>query len=381
MKIALFLGAGASVPYGMPTTKEIRDRIDHDYFFPRPDLMDARRFPNIENVLSVLDQLLSFAGSEAGRLYIDFTNDPPDREKHDKSALEFSADRLEKYLVDSEESKEIIEDLITASYKWNPSNNKDAEKILRPFFDLVKSEEGHVNIFTTNYDTVIEEYCGNPDRHMERIDGFKFHDARRALVWDGEFVPQNDAFSTKVILYKIHGSMNWLLDGSGGHRSILQKPDTGASDDRTRDMYIRPSLDSKGEATQKEPYASIFQKFVETLPSFDACIVIGYSFRDSHISEEFVKFMQSGKTLFLLSPTSMSDFAKNALKEDPPAGEKDKWSGTGDYYCRIFESGGTFGRVYALNDGLGTDNAGRIADVMRSLIKDSIPHRRTAEGT
>ena len=71
MKIALFLGAGASVPYGMPTTRELRDKIqDDDVDFPRKDLMDSAQFPDIEHILSALDELISFASTRAGILYM-----------------------------------------------------------------------------------------------------------------------------------------------------------------------------------------------------------------------------------------------------------------------------------------------------------------------
>ena len=379
MKIALFLGAGASVPYGMPTTRELRNKLRQGGLdFPRRDLLDSDQFPDIEHILSVLDQLLNFIRSRAGKLYAKYANEAPASKAYTPAAYRLSVERFKTYVDSSHTSKEIIEQLITKHYQWDPSNNDTAEKILRPLFDLVRSKDSHVTVFTTNYDTVIEEYCGNPDRHIERIDGFKLHPARHTHAWDGKFAPQYDAFHTKVFLYKLHGSMNWLADDSGDRRIILQKPDTGASDDRARDMYIRPSLDAKDEATQNEPYTTILGQFEQLLPSFDACIVIGYSFRDPHISGKLVKFAKSGKVLIVLSPTAAADFTNNALKGEPASRTASGWKSKRRLRSMTLSSNDRTGIVYALNVKLNKDSMDSTIDTIKSAIRDSL-EREAAE--
>lgn len=198
MKIALFLGAGASVPYGMPTTKELKDKIKYgDLDFPRKDLLDAGQFPDIEHVLSVLDQLIDFAESRAGKLYTMPADDNalPEATTLSQSYQSFApysqlrqcADQFKQYVNLSRRSKDIVERLIYQYYKWDPSHAETAEKILGPLLDLAKSGEEHATVFTTNYDTVIEEYCGDSSRQTECIDGFKHDEARRRHVWNGEF--------------------------------------------------------------------------------------------------------------------------------------------------------------------------------------------------
>lgn len=380
MRIVLFLGAGASVPYGMPTTRELRDKLSRrDVAFPRKDLLDLDEFPDIEHVLFVLDQLLSFMQSRAGRLYERFKRTAPDKKKFDKESYLLALKRLSSYVDDSRNSKEIIEQLITRSYAWNPSNDKNAKIILRPLLDLAKSKEGHITVFTTNYDTSIEEYCRRSDNNIECVDGFEFHNARRMIVWNGKFVPQIDAAPTKVFLYKIHGSLNWLAETTGDRGSPLQKPDTSASGEPARDMYVRPSLDVGDEAAQKEPYATILRRFVQILPSFDACIVIGYSFRDPHISEELVKFARSGKILVLLSPTGASDFENNVLKKNPTSIKKSEWHGDDNIQTMMLGSESVHGVVCAVNKKLTANNAGALIDAIRSLLKKSDPYRKAAD--
>lgn len=367
MKIALFLGAGASAPYGMPTTKELWDKIKRGNLdFPRRDLLDSDDFPDIEHVLSVLDQLITFADSRAGRLCAEFVAGVSCNEC-DSPAHQF-AKRLKSHIDDSRSSKEIIEQLITEHYKWDLSNNEYAEKILRPLFDLARSREGHVTVFTTNYDTAIEEYCRTSDRHIEQIDGFTFRATGRTLVWDGNFSPQ-DGFGTKVFLYKLHGSMSWFIDGSGPRASLSQKIHTDESKDQKRGMYIRPSLDTKNEATQKEPYTTILHQFAQTLPSFDMCVVIGYSFRDHHISDEMFKFAKAGKVLAVLSPTAATDFVNNVIDKNLTHTQKIKIN-EGPPHTITIESCGRRGVVYVINKCLDADDMDGIIDGIRSAIGD-----------
>lgn len=385
MKLALFLGAGASVPYGMPTTKELRKKIDaRDLDFPRRDLLDSSEFPDIEHVLSALDELGNFVHSRAGKLYAKFDADADangeeepvghvgaSRASRERGENEHIDGRFESYVEDSRDSKEIIERLITQNYKWDPSHDESAGKILRPLFDLARSKEGSITVFTTNYDTVIEEYCANSDRRIELVDGFQFHTAMRAMVWSGKFAPRGDNPPTKLFLYKLHGSMNWLAGGTAGRQLILQKPDTGASDDRARDMYIRPSLDTKSEATQREPYATILREFNRLLPLFDACIVIGYSFRDPHISKRLVKFAKAGKTLVVLSPTAVADFKKNALGEKLSFDE-DGWGGYSPSQIKI-KSDGNQRHVRIVNERLDKNNIDRVIVELRSATSGDFP--------
>ena len=390
MKIALFLGAGASIPYGMPTTEKLKGAIDRRNF-PRKDLLDSRRFPDIEHVLSALDQLINFAQSGAGELYASFDADESEdegygapghgRAEHEASGHdedERDEGKFKSYVTRSRDSKEIIEQLITRHYRWDPSHDGRAGKILRALFDLAKSKDGDVTVFTTNYDTVIEEYCGNSDRRIERIDGFKFHAAMRAVVWDGKFVPRDADARTRVFLYKLHGSMNWLAGRAAGHPMVLQKPDTGPSDDRARDMYIRPSLDTKGEATRREPYAAILRQFARLLPTFDACIVIGYSFRDPHISERLVKFAKAGGALVVLSPTAEDDFRSNALDEGSTSSEGG-WNRDRPRRIKL-ESNGKQWYVHILSEKLDEDDVDRTVTRIRSAISGDPPDGRADEG-
>ena len=403
MNIALFLGAGASVPYGMPTTEALWKKIEaNKASFPRKDLLGDDKFPDIEHVLHVLDELIAFAQSRAGRLYglhakktsndysshmeklVARTRGPSyDRATDDTFAQQHrtttekpgpSMITFDDYAASSKSAKKIIENTITGEYNWNPSRTPIAKKILRPLFELAKSKKGRVTVFTTNYDVVVERYCENSGGRAECIDGFRFDRSKRMLVWDDNFSVDDDGRRrTSVLLYKLHGSMNWLAYNADAPGTIVQKPDGSESDGRASDMYIRPSLDVKEEATQKEPYATILGRFAEALPSFDACVVIGYSFRDPHITNSLVEFATSGKLLIAVSPTAAADFSKNALRE-PPTDALANWKRSQSSLVK-FTSGDKQGLFYPVHKKLDQDEIGRVVDEIRSIIGDASPSR------
>ena len=360
-RVALFLGAGASAPYGMPTTSELKERINADSNgFPSQDMIDDKEFPDIEHVLDMLDKIIKFAKSRAGKHYA---------ERVDGS--------FSNYVTKATVSRKTIMNLIAASYKWDPSYDSAAEVILSGLLALAESPEGRIAVFTTNYDLVLEAYCGRSNRQIECVDGFVHDKALRRYVWNGAFEPADDGIRTKMLLHKLHGSMNWQKGVDGNKQRLVQKPDDSASVDLSRDMYIRPSLDVKDSATQTEPYSTILKKFEESITAYDACLVIGYSFRDEHVSKVLVGIPESCKILIAVSPTAATDFWENALGRDVPPGKKTEWEK--EEICSMkFTSREGEGLFYALHRRLAKDTAGYIIDMVKSIIKDKPPAHHMA---
>lgn len=386
-RIALFLGAGASAPYGMPTTGELLARIRGvGAGFPRRDLLDPDRFPDIEHVLSALNHLFSFAESPAGRLYAESggggCRDDGGGDASEsiiaaggidgRDAYEISASAFKAHVSASRKAMALIERMMARDYSWDPSNDRLAAQVLGPLFDLARSKEGHVTVFTTNYDAAVESYCGNPDQQVECIDGFSLDWAAHTRAWTGRYGPGSRDRRTRVYLYKLHGSIDWIRDEADGRDGTAEEPDTGAPDARAhaRRVYIRPSLDTKCEATRKEPYATILQRFGQALSSFDACIVIGYSFRDPHVSEELAKFAGRGKALVVLSPTAAADLEANVLKGASEFRTWDGWGARDRLRSVVLSSGAQRGIAYALDERLDEGGMGGTIDALKSAIRD-----------
>ena len=111
----------------------------------------------------------------------------------------------------------------------------------------------------------------------------------------------------RLRLLKLHGSLGWKLHES--HGPVRVNYEKKSSDPNQRDLLIYPSLSPKSEE-KTEPYATIFNHFREQLMSSDACIVVGSSFRDEQIRDEFVQFVEQDKKLVVVSPTGVADIVE-----------------------------------------------------------------------
>ena len=282
MKIALFLGAGASAPYGMPTTSLLKEILKKPSF-PLEKILDHVAYPDVEYILPALDSIISFSESEGGKLWDicepSSFNDVTTRAKN---------------------AKQIIENEIFLRYKWDSSRDLTARELLEELFSIVQSKDGDVTIFTTNFDTVIEEYCGKDSSCRKCITGFVAHQSRDMHVWNGDFQAGTDS-RPKVFLYKLHGSLSWEHQNIDGNNMVVHKTSTRAAETPANNAFIRPTINIKNGIAE-DPYRTVINEFANKLPSFDACIVIGYSFRDSHISKNLVDFIRQGKTVVTLSP-------------------------------------------------------------------------------
>jgi hypothetical protein len=77
-------------------------------------------------------------------------------------------------------------------------------------------------------------------------------------------------------------------------------------------MLVYPTLSPK-DGYEKEPYKSIRDNFVKMMDISDLCIVIGFSFRDIHINDIFLKFLKNGKTIIVISPDAWISYNTNLL--------------------------------------------------------------------
>jgi hypothetical protein len=135
-----------------------------------------------------------------------------------------------------------------------------------------------VEIFTTNYDTLIER--GLEDERVATFDGFV--GSRQPFFSPQSLVHDSLAPGRKwVRVWKIHGSVNWswvtLKDGS---KRIVRGPENSHGE------LILPSF-HKYDESRKQPYAAILERLQRVLVEREDAVLVtvGYSFGDQHINE------------------------------------------------------------------------------------------------
>ncbi|NWG36013.1 SIR2 family protein [Nitrososphaera sp.] len=312
MRIALFLGAGASVAYGKPTTRDIKNKLQSKYRTNNPptdarsilfSFLDNYHFNDIEDVLQSIyewDRLrdshaIKYLSDEKRTAYIQTPS----------HQVPFPT-----FLKQVKEVKEIIEDDIFENYSWDRTKNGILLEIMARLIAVV-GKSGEAHIFTTNYDRAVEQFCILNSAAFKLIDGFGPDSGLGMYTWTNNTYLQQDRENDRksVYLYKLHGSLDWKRNSDG----IIVK--TGI-ERRTNDpnisenIAIMPTISPK-DGAEKEPFKTILQHFSRFMNEADVCIVIGYSFRDAHINEVFSSFLSHSGRLIVVSPNAKADVFGN----------------------------------------------------------------------
>jgi hypothetical protein len=190
-----------------------------------------------------------------------------------------------------------------------PSIQEQPEKQTQFYKELEKGSRCmhyDFNIFTTNYDTLIEKYF--IDNLKDEV--YTGSEGPKKYFNMGDFNSRySQSNSTQVKLIKLHGSKNWLKDNEG---NLIEK---GLDEDIISVSSGRISGAITGEVmiyppSQKQLYLSPFIQFFNYLER-ELCenkiwIVIGYSFRDIVIRTMFEKSANTIKNIILVAPNAQS---------------------------------------------------------------------------
>jgi hypothetical protein len=176
LKIALFLGAGASVPFGKPTTQQLKNQLLNKYkkltasgsdFYYVHSIINYSKFQDIEHVLQCIKEIDDFfTMSEYGGSYLL------------AHKLTFQHDPTRPWELDSLTGRignirKIVEDDVFESYAWDHSSDHVLGQIIDRLLGLIRSHSKEIHVFTTNYDRAVEEYCSKKERNCRCIDGFQ----------------------------------------------------------------------------------------------------------------------------------------------------------------------------------------------------------------
>jgi len=313
MKIGLFLGAGASVPFGMPTTEGLRTKIQKFGNVDREEevlqaFLTNSNYPDIEYVLQAVRDVLKFSKSKGGNFFFN----------HGTGSLRFNSGALDfvQFINKVAQAEAELENFVYENYRWKPSYKSQLKGIYDEIFRFLKSNSESIRIFTTNYDRVIEEYC-NFRGHFRLVDGFERNPIHSEINrWTGNFDIEQSGEIRDVHLYKLHGSLNWKEHVDNG---IIKTNEESISPDSNfkRNLVVMPTLSPK-EEEEVEPFSNIISEFEKNMMELDGIIIIGFSFRDDRINQIFRKFFQKGKALIALSPTSMENICQNLHHFDVP---------------------------------------------------------------
>lgn len=149
----------------------------------------------------------------------------------------------------------------------------------------VSDRRNAVRLFTTNYDTLIEDALALSG--LSYWDGF----SGGAVAFRSHRYGDNEPkLGLRAHVIKLHGSIDWHL-GDDDH--VWRIRDGDSYPNRTARVLIYPQS-TKYLATQRDPFAAQFDLFRRSLSSRDENVLAtcGYSFGDEHINQEIELSLQ-----------------------------------------------------------------------------------------
>ena len=297
----IFLGTGASAPFDYPPTKPFVDALRARFPDATPlgnlfrSLLEVGIIDDVEHILEVADH---FEEHRETRLRAFFSQMHLTFPKF----KDCSYDELESLMLSLRNE---IRTEIFRTYSWKPR--------IAPLLDLYDRlfsifGSAVLDVFTTNYDRVIEEYCGQ--RGILCYDGFRHNERESVYEWDPSTLKRRMALSGETILWlhKLHGSLNWRRMTTG--RVVRVNPEEpigiGGEESYSENLLIYPA---QKDVPESDPFRSLYDSFERRMSTSNLCVVLGFSFRDPYLNEVFADFLRREKTLLIsLSPSASFDF-------------------------------------------------------------------------
>lgn len=335
------IGAGASTAFGIPSMKELtfqfaqflqgQDKTGlYELYNEIADIMNAA-FENKADVESIMSVIIGLQEDRRFKenigdfglfaLYSKFSEDDifsnlKNFDKNDLHQLEtkykqFISSQMELTPSRLDKAYSIFDNLFGNLYHYY--NNMNPQEKAEPYSSMSPSQRtfhNNINIFTTNYDTIIEKYFRSQLTDRIFYTGAREETGAENILDMDHFV--RTCFSTQktqpsMRIIKLHGSINWIKDKYGNliqksfedsHQSIGRTNQTGYIQD---EIMIYP-------LSQKQlylsPFIQLFNYLEKELRNEKIWIVIGYSFRDIFIRNMFEKSIDTVKKIILVTPHS-----------------------------------------------------------------------------
>ena len=285
MKMTLFLGAGASVFAGMPTTKDLVRKVrDRTLNRKSWESSEAKRLAvniveayNEKDVEELYDAIRVMIYVENQHLEIvkhktkKHDNEEFDRVRHITSDYPNDTKRTE--IEDIAETIRVLEsikmdirDTLLNSLMVNPVY---LDTVVSTYDELFKSVPR--DIITTNYDNVLETYCKQVK--LDLVNGFESSYLGDSRTWNNVWKDEKNSLR----LIKMHGSVTWQKDDND---AVLEISRPGLRD-ADRDVMIAPTLGEKDYGDSIFP--PLMDRFKTVLDETELLIVVGFSFKDPEI--------------------------------------------------------------------------------------------------
>jgi hypothetical protein len=289
-KVILFLGAGASAPLGLRLMDSFMDLLEDT-------MKDAQALTRV--------MVNMYAGPGRGRdLEMLFET----IEEYDSKAQWCRGERNWRGIVATAQFRDLTgdvsqirkraSDLVITHYA-----RVDRGAVARLYGGFLRAvteanSPPHLPIFTTNYDTAIEDFVDASEGMFRLVDGFPTGSRRS---WEPDtmlhsYVPDPSGRNT-LLLFKLHGSSTWRL-----HKNTREVTKESTAEPVTDASLYENALvwPAQTKSIPKGPYTINYRYLRGCLAQATICVVVGFSFRDEVIRRYFAESVATNKSLRLV---------------------------------------------------------------------------------
>ncbi len=149
-------------------------------------------------------------------------------------------------------------------------------------------------IFTTNYDTCLEYYFRKVAK-LRLNTGFSSNDTTNQMIMNTKRFSNED----DTRLFKLHGSISWFIDDE---KEVVEEQTIGTSligREHLGELMVYPIQQKE---LYLEPYVTMFKQLNNELAKKNIWIVIGYSFNDPIIHSIFTQNATPEKKIIFVHP-------------------------------------------------------------------------------
>ncbi|MCY3732003.1 MAG: SIR2 family protein, partial [Rhodospirillaceae bacterium] len=292
-KIMMLVGAGISIPIGIPAMREIyADFLERS----KSNITDSEKRmcefltnelgvrPDLEEFLLAANTILDFPSSSLAT-FVEKSVSPKTDSKSLQGYRRRVTDRAERVQAIR---KRILEFLSRACFKFNQDRS---QKIFGEFVHAV-SDVG-CPVFSTNYDFSLEHVARKKDIAIE--DNFVASGERQ--IWNPEIhFPTGDALT----LIKLHGSVTWYADSEGEIERIESKTDINSAGKDVNQLIIFPT---RFKDIYDQHFFALYSHFLAVLSVAKILVVAGHSLRDDYLRAAIIEQLRKGNMrLIVIDP-------------------------------------------------------------------------------
>ena len=274
-EIILLLGAGASVEANIPDSRKMIARIE--------DLVRCDpTWSNFVDLYRIVKSAFYFTEGQRGNFgadvsfnverLVDILQELEMREEHALAPF-VGAWHRGLALIAGEGSERITEFrhmiIDELRSKWVELSEVESAAYFEGLLRFQEQFQYSLRVFSLNYDLCVEKACGNDK--VER--GFE------GRSWDWRSFEETSETPPPLMLYKLHGSLDWRRETDGMVRYV-DAPSTIGDDD------IAIIFGTAYKRQYVDPFLYLAYEFRRwTLDAAKVIVCIGYSFGDEHVND------------------------------------------------------------------------------------------------